>query len=58
MPYEPPSGWVEELLTEEDAPARSRFHTSQECSLIGDAQRLTAVDKPYAATRCSRCAAV
>jgi len=54
VPYEPPSGWVEELSDEE--PGRLRFHTSDRCRLIRDTARLMAVDKPYSATRCTACA--
>jgi hypothetical protein len=59
VPYEPPSGWVEDLADEGDAEGavRLRFHASDRCSMIRNEQRLTAVEKPYSATRCPRCAA-
>jgi hypothetical protein len=61
MPYEPPSGWVERRHVPAAKPAlddreQSRFHLRRDCTLIQDAQQLLAVDRPYSASRCSRCA--
>ena len=58
MPYRPPSGWVEDLVDEDeqDPSASQRFHTTYQCRLIRDPKRLRYVDKPYSATRCPACA--
>jgi len=58
VPYEPPSGRVIDLVDEDeqDPSARQRFHTTYQCRLVRDLNRLRYVDKPYSATRCPSCA--
>ena len=61
MPYEPPPGWVERRVYPATGPAvedkeRLRFHLRPDCTLIEAPEHLMAVDRPYSAARCSRCA--
>ena len=61
MPYQPPPGWVERRVYATDEPGldereRLRFHVRPDCTLIQSPEHLMAVDRPYSAARCSRCA--
>ncbi len=56
MPYTPPSGWVEQVLTVPGSMLHApRFHIRRDCPAIGQQAVLSASDKPYSATRCRTC---
>ena len=54
MPYQPPTGWVEQVEALERA---NWFHEDPACSAVGDAARLVAVERPGRCRRCPQCAA-
>lgn len=58
MPYQPPSGFVEPWDDDdvEDAAARLRFHTRDDCPRVRHPEALRPVDRPYSAARCGGCA--
>jgi hypothetical protein len=59
MPYEPPTGWIEDLVVDPDDKyvVHERFHTRRDCRGIRPDSELREVDRPYAAARCPFCAA-
>ena len=54
MPYQPPTGWVEQVEALERA---NWFHQDSGCPAVADSGRLVAVDRPGRSRRCPRCAA-
>jgi len=57
MPYTPPSGWVEQVLTIPGNTLHApRFHIRRDCPAIPQQAVLSASDKPYSATHCPTCA--
>ena len=56
MTYTSPAGWIEVLHDDPIHPLRSRFHRSNNCPRIQQADSLREVDRPYSAPRCNLCA--
>ena len=52
MPYQPPTGWVEQVEALERA---NLFHEDAGCAAVGDPARLVAVERPGRSRRCDRC---